>query len=194
MNYGSVLAYYDLVIYVMGLCLFIPCWCMLVMLYNVYMTQLVSFSLPSEDSVLEFVWTLIPTIMVVVLCFLNLCYLSNANVFSFSEPVKVVSHQWYWSYELVSGGVYDSFMSDFINGVSKPLRLVNNVPYSLLVSSVDVIHSFSLPDLGLKVDAIPGRLNCLAFKADRYGIFNGYCTELCGAGHSFMPIVVEVVN
>lgn len=109
--------------------------------------------------------------------------------------VKIVGRQWFWSYELCEDGkMYDSYMSDFIDGVDKPLRLEVGGVYRLLVTSADVIHSFSIPSLYLKVDAIPGRLKELYFIASRVGLFTGYCTELCGAGHAHMPVVLEVVR
>ena len=89
---------------------------------------------------------------------------------------------------------YDSFMTDFVGGVDKPLRLGVKVPYHLLVSSRDVIHSFSLPEYKLKMDGVPGRVNQIFFCPERLGVFVGYCSELCGAGHAYMPIVVEVVK
>lgn len=84
-------------------------------------------------------------------------------------------------------------MLDFLGSVDKPLRLFYKVPACLLVTSADVIHSFALPSFKLKVDAVPGRINQVSFCPDRLGVFVGYCRELCGAGHAYMPIVVEVV-
>jgi len=85
-------------------------------------------------------------------------------------------------------------MTDLIRGVDKPLRLFFQSPCNILVTSADVIHSFSIPDLGIKVDAIPGRINQNYLFPDRMGIFSGYCTELCGAGHAYMPVVLEVLK
>jgi cytochrome c oxidase subunit 2 len=85
-------------------------------------------------------------------------------------------------------------MRDFVGSVDKPLRLRVNTPYHLLVTSADVIHSFALPEYNLKVDGIPGRINQIYFCPERLGVFVGYCRELCGAGHAYMPIVVEVVG
>lgn len=85
-------------------------------------------------------------------------------------------------------------MVDLLMGVDKPLRLFYGVPSYLLVTSADVVHSFSVPDVGVKVDAIPGRINQVAVFPDRLGVFVGFCTELCGAGHSYMPVVVEVLK
>nr|ALV85188.1 cytochrome c oxidase subunit II [Schistosoma japonicum]ALV85200.1 cytochrome c oxidase subunit II [Schistosoma japonicum]ALV85212.1 cytochrome c oxidase subunit II [Schistosoma japonicum]ALV85224.1 cytochrome c oxidase subunit II [Schistosoma japonicum]ALV85236.1 cytochrome c oxidase subunit II [Schistosoma japonicum] len=190
----ELLIYYDLVNYVLFLCCFIPLWCMIVMCYQIYSSSNMSIMLPNESPFLEFIWTLIPTLMVMILCFFNLNYLIYNSVQVMNEPIKIVGHQWYWTYELLDGSVYDSFMTDFVNGVNKPLRLERNISYILLITSDDVIHSFSVPDLGLKMDAIPGRINSVIGSFDRFGVFIGYCTELCGAGHSYMPIVVEVVE
>ena len=85
-------------------------------------------------------------------------------------------------------------MTDFVGGVDKPLRVAYGTPCKFLVTSVDVIHSFSLPDFAIKLDAIPGRLTSQLFLPDRCGIFVGYCRELCGAGHAYMPIVMEIVD
>lgn len=85
-------------------------------------------------------------------------------------------------------------MGDFVSRVDKPLYAFYSVPCSLLVTSSDVIHSFSIPDLTIKADAVPGRVNWLLFVPDRLGVFVGYCTELCGAGHAYMPVVLEVLS
>lgn len=90
--------------------------------------------------------------------------------------------------------MYDSFISDFVCSVDKPLRVLVGKSYDVLATSSDVIHSFSLPWLKVKLDAIPGRINRSVLFVDRVGVFVGYCRELCGAGHSFMPIVLEVVS
>lgn len=89
---------------------------------------------------------------------------------------------------------YDSVMLDFLDVVDKPFRLCLHRYYTLAVTSADVIHSFSVPDFNLKLDAIPGRINQMRFCPDRLGSFVGYCTELCGAGHGYMPVVLEVVR
>lgn len=85
-------------------------------------------------------------------------------------------------------------MMDFIDSVDKPLRLSVDHCHELIVTSADVIHSFSLPAFSVKVDAVPGRINQYYFFPDRVGSFVGYCSELCGAGHAYMPIVAEVVQ
>nr|YP_626527.1 cytochrome c oxidase subunit II [Schistosoma haematobium]AAZ57315.1 cytochrome c oxidase subunit II [Schistosoma haematobium]CAB97517.1 putative cytochrome oxidase subunit II [Schistosoma haematobium] len=191
-NY-NVLVYYDLVLYVLSLSWYIPLWCIVVLLVQIIESKDVSIVLPSEACLLEFIWTLVPTLLIVVLCFYKLNYLAYYSNGSFFTPIKVVGHQWYWSYELPNGTEYDSFITDIINSVNKPLRLYYGMSYSLLVTSADVIHSFSIPDFSLKIDAVPGRINCINLFTDRLGVFSGYCTELCGVGHSYMPIVIEVI-
>lgn len=88
---------------------------------------------------------------------------------------------------------YDSVMTDFVDSVDKPLRVNLYDFYHLIVTSSDVIHCFAVPELKIKIDAIPGRINQGVFYSDRLGVFVGYCRELCGAGHAYMPIVIESV-
>lgn len=187
------LLYLELLRYIFFVCTFIPLWVFMVMIYQISLGGVVA--LDHENRVVELVWTVVPTLIVGGLCFLNLQYLSKESVIESAKVIKIVGRQWYWSYELPDEvGSYDSFMRDFVNGVDKPLRLNVKVPYHLLVTSADVIHSFSLPEFNLKVDGIPGRINQVFFCSDRLGVFLGYCSELCGAGHSYMPIVMEVVR
>nr|AKC58424.1 cytochrome c oxidase subunit 2 [Eurytrema pancreaticum] len=188
--------YLDLVRYVLVLCCFIPMWVFVVLGWQLLDSQ-VPLSLEDENNPVELAWTVIPTFAVLGLCYFNLRCLGYDYFTPAKYVAKIVGHQWYWSYDVpcpCGGGSYDSFMSDFINSVDKPLRLYSLCPYSLLVTSADVIHSFSLPSFSFKVDAVPGRINQVSFMADRVGVFVGYCSELCGAGHAYMPIVVEVVN
>nr|YP_010702834.1 cytochrome c oxidase subunit II [Ogmocotyle ailuri]WCO09240.1 cytochrome c oxidase subunit II [Ogmocotyle ailuri] len=187
------LLYLELLRYVFFICSFIPLWVFIVLICQVGCNGVIA--LDYENRVVELVWTVVPTLMVSGLCFLNLQYLSSGCVVESADIVKVVGRQWYWNYEFCGEGVnYDSFMTDFVGGVDKPLRLSVNVPYHLLITSNDVIHSFSLPEYNLKMDGVPGRINQIFFCPERLGVFVGYCSELCGAGHAYMPIVVEVVK
>jgi cytochrome c oxidase subunit 2 len=118
-------------------------------------------------------------------------------------------HQWYWSYEysdfITDSGEsidFDSYMipeSDLELGQFRLLDVDNRliIPVDchirLIVTGADVLHSFAVPSLGLKLDAVPGRLNQVSFLAERSGIFYGQCSEICGVWHGFMPIVVEAV-
>nr|QJP05028.1 cytochrome c oxidase subunit II [Clonorchis sinensis] len=187
------MAYDNLVLYLLVLCTFIPGWVFLVLGWQITGDYWLSSSM-NESNTVELVWTFVPTGLVSYLCLLNLVCVSEGLPVGIESVVKVIGRQWYWSYEIVGReDGYDSVMTDFIDSVDKPLRLNIYDFYHLAVTSSDVIHSFSLPELELKVDAIPGRINQSIFFLDRVGVYVGYCTELCGAGHAYMPIVVEVV-
>nr|QRV61260.1 cytochrome c oxidase subunit II [Tanaisia sp. SS-2020] len=187
-------AYIDLVLYALFVSVFISIWVFFMLVWQVFYRPDVSVW-RSENNFVELVWTLVPSCMVGISCFLNLSCLVNLPICWLDDIVKVIGRQWYWTYE-ISGeeGGYDSVMLDFLNSVDKPLRVFMGVPHSLIVTSSDVIHSFSLPSFRLKLDAIPGRINHALLCPDRMGVFVGYCSELCGVGHSYMPIVVEVVK
>jgi cytochrome c oxidase subunit 2 len=112
--------------------------------------------------------------------------------------IKTLGHQWYWSYEYtdVSNLEFDSFMLKD-NTVNRLLQVDNNtiIPINTqmrnLISSADVLHSWALPSLGVKADAIPGRLNQVNFYSNIPGVKFGQCSEICGANHRFIPIVLE---
>lgn len=183
--------YYDIVCYVVAICIFILCFVYFLLIWRVASRG--SVRLGSDNQTVELLWTVIPTFVVLVLCRLKVKFITR-GLDSYSEQtVKIVGHQWYWRYDYL-GGSYDSFVRKDGFQVDKPLRLVYGLPYHFVVTSADVIHSFAVPALKIKMDAIPGRLNHLFFCPSYYGVFVGYCTELCGAGHSYMPITVEVVN
>nr|YP_011008457.1 cytochrome c oxidase subunit 2 [Dactylogyrus tuba]WCF76301.1 cytochrome c oxidase subunit 2 [Dactylogyrus tuba] len=188
---NSNILYFDIVGYATALCVFITVatLAMLVLLVN-YTGGLAEIK--SESSMLELVWTVVPTFWVIVLCAMNVGAIMSDFEGQVGNSVKVVGRQWYWSYDY-DGEEYDSYMTQLVNNVDNPLKLEYGVPTRLLVTGSDVIHSFSVPDLGIKVDAIPGRINQVVYTPDRVGSFVGYCSELCGVGHSYMPIVVEVV-
>nr|ABM89802.1 cytochrome c oxidase subunit II [Chamaeleo chamaeleon]ABM89815.1 cytochrome c oxidase subunit II [Chamaeleo chamaeleon]ABM89828.1 cytochrome c oxidase subunit II [Chamaeleo chamaeleon] len=154
---------------------------------------------------LEFLWTLLP---VMILLFLatpsmrTLFLLENQE--SPSTTIKAIGHQWYWSYEYsdYENILFDSYMiqdQDLEKGSPRLLETDNRMvfpmqtPIRLLISAEDVLHSWTLPALGVKIDAVPGRLNQLIISTMRPGIFYGQCSEICGANHSFMPISTESV-
>nr|YP_010323271.1 cytochrome c oxidase subunit 1-subunit 2 fusion protein [Leptophyton benayahui]UKP88406.1 cytochrome c oxidase subunit 1-subunit 2 fusion protein [Leptophyton benayahui] len=164
-----------------------------------------------DEVTAEIVWTLIPVAILVLLVIpsLQLLYIMD-EVPEPAMTIKAVGHQWYWSYEysdypLPNGETpgFDSYMvpsSDLELGDLRLLEVDNRVivpvdtPIRVLVTAADVLHSFAVPSLGIKMDAVPGRLNQTGFTAKRPGIFYGQCSELCGANHSFMPIAIEAVS
>nr|YP_009415145.1 cytochrome c oxidase subunit 2 [Breviscolex orientalis]ASL24598.1 cytochrome c oxidase subunit 2 [Breviscolex orientalis] len=190
MNFS--LIYYDVACYVVALCIFIVVGVGVILVWGITPLGVVSFG--GDSQVVELSWTLVPTVVVLVLSVLNINYITDGLEDLADDCVGVVGHQWYWSYDWGGGNEFDSIVCSDKFVVDKPLRLYDNRAYRFFITSFDVIHSFSLPTLGLKVDAIPGRVNQMLFIPQRVGIFTGYCTELCGVGHAFMPVVVEVLH
>nr|QHF17965.1 cytochrome c oxidase subunit 2 [Littoraria sinensis] len=158
-----------------------------------------------EGQEIETIWTIIPAIILIFLALpsLRLLYLLD-EVGDCSLTVKSIGHQWYWSYEYSDflNIEFDSYMvptnelesGDFrLLEVDHRVVLPTQTDIRVLVTSADVIHSWTVPSLGIKADAVPGRLNQLSFYIKYPGVFYGQCSEICGANHSFMPIVVEAV-
>nr|YP_003204735.1 cytochrome c oxidase subunit II [Fusiturris similis]ACF04842.1 cytochrome c oxidase subunit II [Fusiturris similis] len=158
-----------------------------------------------EGQEIETIWTIIPALILVFLALpsLRLLYLLD-EIGGCSLTVKSIGHQWYWSYEYsdFSNIEFDSYMiptnelepGDFrLLEVDHRVVMPTETDVRVLVTSADVIHSWTVPTLGVKVDAIPGRLNQLGVFIKYPGVFYGQCSEICGANHSFMPIVVEAV-
>ncbi len=160
----------------------------------------------SHNTKLEIIWTTIPILILVAIAIpsLRLHYFMERSVDA-EITLKVVGYQWYWHYEYPdNGGInFDSYMlkdKDLKSGDHRLLAVDNRlvVPVDtkirVLITGADVIHAFAVPAFGIKRDAIPGRLNDTWFKATKIGTFYGQCSELCGVGHGFMPIVVDVVS
>nr|YP_010626530.1 cytochrome c oxidase subunit II [Anurida maritima]WBK17671.1 cytochrome c oxidase subunit II [Anurida maritima] len=157
-----------------------------------------------ESQPLELFWTIMPTFILIFIGTpsIRLLYMLD-EVFNPLLTIKVMGHQWYWSYEYsdFTDIEFDSFMkpepspdSFRLLDVDSRLILPFNSQIRALISAADVIHSWTVPSLGVKVDAIPGRLNQLNFMLNRPGLYFGQCSEICGANHSFMPIVLESIH
>nr|AGK38068.1 cytochrome c oxidase subunit II [Ziphius cavirostris] len=153
----------------------------------------------------ETIWTILPAIILIMIALpsLRILYMMD-EINNPSLTVKTMGHQWYWSYEYTDYEDlnFDSYMiptSDLKPGELRLLEVDNRmvIPMKMtvrvLVSSEDVLHSWAVPSLGLKTDAIPGRLNQTTLMSTRPGLFYGQCSEICGSNHSFMPIVLELV-
>nr|YP_009487695.1 cytochrome c oxidase subunit II [Anopheles triannulatus]AWB98448.1 cytochrome c oxidase subunit 2 [Anopheles triannulatus] len=154
---------------------------------------------------IEIIWTVLPAIILMFIAFpsLRLLYLMD-EINTPSITLKSIGHQWYWSYEYSDflNLEFDSYMiptnelelSGFrLLDVDNRVILPMNNQIRILVTATDVLHSWTVPSLGVKVDATPGRLNQLNFLINRPGLFFGQCSEICGANHSFMPIVIESI-
>ena len=158
----------------------------------------------NENQWLETAWTLLPGIILIQLAIpsLTLLYMLEED----SEQrvrVKALGHQWYWSYEIHEFNnpiVFDRYMEPTneaklrLLDVDNRLVLPTLTPIRILISSIDVLHSWTVPSLGVKADACPGRINQVQFLANRPGLFFGQCSEICGSNHRFIPIVVEAVR
>ena len=165
----------------------------------------------THGTFIEIVWTVTPSLILVVIAIPSFALLySMDEIVDPALTLKALGHQWYWSYEYTDYNTSDepaiAFDSDMIAdddlelGQLRLLEVDNRVVLPVathirvLVTSADVLHSWAVPSLGVKCDAVPGRLNQLSLFLQREGIFYGQCSELCGANHGFMPIVVESVS
>nr|QKI36974.1 cytochrome c oxidase subunit II [Podargus ocellatus] len=151
----------------------------------------------------ELIWTILPAIVLILLALPSLQILYMMD--EIDEPnltLKVMGHQWYWTYEYTDFKdlTFDSYMTpttELSPGHFRLLEVDHRViipmesPTRIIVTANDVLHSWAVPALGIKTDAIPGRLNQTSLITTRPGIFYGQCSEICGANHSYMPIVVE---
>jgi len=164
-----------------------------------------------HGTVIELVWTIVPSFILVTIAIPSFALLySMDEVIDPAITLKVVGHQWYWSYEYSDYNTseddtinFDSYMiaeDDLELGQLRLLEVDNrvvlpiNTHIRVLITSTDVIHAWAIPSLGIKCDAYSGRLNQVNTFIKREGIFHGQCSELCGVNHGFMPIVVEAVS
>nr|AFQ62330.1 cytochrome c oxidase subunit II [Dermestes peruvianus] len=159
-----------------------------------------------ESQSLEIIWTILPavTLIFIALPSIRLLYLLD-EIVNPMISIKTIGHQWYWSYE------YSDFKTIEFDSYMKPMNELKKSDFRLLdvdnrmvvplmsrvrmmVTAADVIHSWTIPTLGVKIDATPGRLNQISFSSKRPGLMFGQCSEICGANHSFMPIVMESIS
>jgi cytochrome c oxidase subunit II len=204
----------DLLFFLVVICIFV----FTLLFYEIYnfgmksdeKRELVHFS---EHAGLETVWTILPTLILLIIVFPSLALLFATEDY-IKKPYStyhIIGRQWYWTYEyrdsyLIDPEVkeyrYDSYMvptNELRNGelrnlkVDKGLIVPAYVPLRLLITSSDVIHSWALPSAGVKVDACPGRLNQIFVTFKRTGRFYGQCSEICGVNHALMPIEVTVL-
>lgn len=167
-----------------------------------FMTRQKTLLSNKENHNLEVVWTFLPGIILVLIAFpsLRLLYLSEEREI---QPIilKTMGHQWYWSYE------YRDFKSIEFDSFMLPLQESNNqyrlldtdnhtvipsqTPIQLFISSTDVLHSWTIPSLGVKADSTPGRLNIINLICSKSIVIYGQCSEICGTNHSFIPIVID---
>nr|YP_010885453.1 cytochrome c oxidase subunit II [Tenguna kuankuoshuiensis]WJE88874.1 cytochrome c oxidase subunit 2 [Tenguna kuankuoshuiensis] len=157
-----------------------------------------------ENQSLETIWTIIPAIILVFIAMpsIKILYLMEELVNPWIT-IKIIGHQWYWSYEYsdMNKKEFESYMKNKSEKNNFRLIEVDNrmvMPFStqmrMIITSMDVIHSWTIPATGIKMDAIPGRLNQVSMMVKNPGLYFGQCSEICGTNHSFMPITIESVN
>jgi cytochrome c oxidase subunit 2 len=198
--------FHDFLLWIItGIALFVLALLLVVMVrFNAHANPVPSRT--THNPVIEVIWTIVPVIILVAIAIpsFRLLFLELDNPKA-DLTVKATGKQWYWSYNYPDNGnfEFDSLLveaKDLKPGQPRLLTVDNEmvVPVNkvvhVLVTGADVIHSFAVPSFGIKIDAVPGRLNDTWFKATSTGWFHGQCSELCGKDHAFMPITVRVVT
>ncbi len=160
----------------------------------------------THNTVIEIVWTVVPVIILVLVfipSYRLMIYADRAE--DADMTLKVIGHQWYWSYEYPDHGnfTFDAIMvadEDLEDATKRLMETDNRVvlpvgkKVRLLLTADDVLHSWGVPSLGIKLDTVPGRLNETWVEISREGVYYGFCSELCGINHSYMPIAIEAVS
>jgi cytochrome c oxidase subunit 2 len=160
----------------------------------------------THNSVVEIAWTVVPILILIAIAIpsFRLLYLER-DYPQADFTIKATGNQWFWSYEYPDHGdiAFDSLLKPqadlepgepWLLAVDAPLVVPVNATVSLIVTGNDVIHSWTVPVFGEKIDAVPGRLNEAWFRVEAEGVYYGSCVELCGKDHAFMPIEVRVVS
>ena len=160
----------------------------------------------THNTLLEVAWTVLPVMILVVIAIPSFRLLYKQVVVPEAElTVKAVGYQWYWGYEYPDNGdieLISNMVDDADLEAGQPrlftadeaLVVPVDTTVRVIVTAADVIHAFAVPQFGVKIDAIPGRLNETWFRAEKTGMYYGQCSELCGTRHAFMPINVKVVS
>nr|YP_010554726.1 cytochrome c oxidase subunit II [Arctopsyche spinescens]UYO79359.1 cytochrome c oxidase subunit II [Arctopsyche spinescens] len=175
----------------------------LYLMISIWMNKLSNYNL-LENQNIELIWTTLPSMFLIMIAMpsLHLLYLMDESQHS-NITLKIIGHQWYWSYEYSDFMPieFDSYMTPINNNSSFRLLDTDNrivLPFNTqirtLITSSDTIHAWTIPSLGVKADALPGRLNQTSMFINRPGMFFGQCSEICGTNHSFMPISLEIIN
>nr|YP_009370112.1 cytochrome c oxidase subunit II [Bavayia robusta]BAX39019.1 cytochrome c oxidase subunit II [Bavayia robusta] len=179
---------------------------MVLYIITLMMTTHLTHTNTTDAQAVEMIWTVLPAIILILIALpsLRILYLMD----EVNDPhltIKAIGHQWYWTYEYTDYEelTFDSYMiplQELTPGLNRLLEVDHYMvvpvesPVRMLITAEDVLHSWAVPTLGIKTDAIPGRLNQTTFITTRPGIFYGQCSEICGSNHSFMPIAVEATT
>ena len=160
----------------------------------------------THNALLETLWTAIPVLILIFMAVPSFKLLYEQDVIPEAEmTIKVIGHQWYWEYQYPEHDdlSFESYLvpdGELKDGDPRLLTVDNrlvlpiNKNIHVLITAGDVLHSFAMPSLGVKRDAVPGRLNETWMRIDRPGIYRGQCSEICGTGHGYMPVVIEALS
>lgn len=198
--------HHNILLLVTAICVFVAA-LLLIVMFRFNEKRNPSPSRTTHHTGLEVAWTIVPVLILVAVAVPSFRLLRDQLTVPKADiVVKATGYSWYWGYEYPNdqgGFKFDSIMVPEEDLKPDQLRLLSvdnemvvpvNKVVKLQATAADVIHSWAVPAFGLKIDAIPGRLNEMWFKTDREGVYHGQCSELCGNGHAFMPIVVRVVS
>jgi cytochrome c oxidase subunit II len=199
-------SFHDLLLWIIVL---ISVFVLLLLAYVCYRFRASGNATPSRrthNTLLEIAWTAIPVLILVVIAIPSFKLLYYEDVIPDAElTVKAIGHQWYWSYEYPDSGdfTFDAYMvadADLQDGQLRLLTTDNAIVLPVdtrirvLVTATDVLHSWAMPSFGVKIDAVPGRINETWFSINEPGMYYGQCSELCGDFHGFMPIMIKAVT
>jgi cytochrome c oxidase subunit 2 len=160
----------------------------------------------THNTMIEVLWTFIPIVILMFIAVPSFKLLFfQLNMPPADITVKATGKQWYWSYSYPDNGKFENGPFEFdsllvrekqprLLGVDNEMVVPVNKVVRVITTGADVIHSFAVPSFGIKIDAIPGRINETWFKATREGVYYGQCSELCGKDHAYMPIAVRVLS
>jgi cytochrome c oxidase subunit 2 len=206
---GIIKFHNHLIILLTGICIFVFWILSRALLRFIDNPNLVKFT---HSTTLEITWTIVPALLLLYIAGPSFSLLYSIDELIQADiTLKVIGHQWYWSYEYNSfilektrkGFKFDAYIISEDDITLGGLRLLEvdyrtklpiNKNIKILVTSADVLHSWAVPSLGIKIDACPGRLNQVFLYLLRTGVFYGQCSEICGVNHGFIPIVVEGVK
>jgi cytochrome c oxidase subunit 2 len=160
----------------------------------------------THNTLIEVIWTVVPVIILVIIAVPSFKLIYYADQIEDADmTLKAIGRQWYWSYEYPDHGnfTFDSYMvaeGDLEAGQPRLLQtdtavvLPVDTRIRLLVTASDVLHAFAMPSMGLKLDAVPGRVNETWVQINEEGTYYGQCSEICGTGHAYMPIMIKAVS
>nr|YP_010250545.1 cytochrome c oxidase subunit II [Cerceris quinquefasciata]QTV22614.1 cytochrome c oxidase subunit II [Cerceris quinquefasciata] len=203
---NSILAYFSNYIYEFVMIIIVMIFMIILYLYLSILINKYTNRFLLHGNTIEIIWTITPMIILFMIAIpsLKLLYMTDDYILPMNLTIKIIGHQWYWSYEYPDFNNFEFNSYMIFKSINKNwfrlLDVDNNMiipiftPTRILISSTDVIHSWTVPSLAIKIDAIPGRINQNWIMTLRYGQFFGQCSEICGINHSFMPIVLESTN